>query len=81
MIKKWNKFNEDKGYNFDDPEFETEKWHTITLGDTLTVPKNLTTDPFDKKGLTGKVVKMEGDIVYLKFNDNDIAPFDINVFK
>lgn len=54
----------------------------IELGDYLKVPKDLTTDPVDKRGERGEVVKIDKDneTITLKFEDGTIGYYQKSVF-
>ena len=58
-----------------------DNYHSIKVGDRVTIPRNLTADPVNKQGETG-VVNSRGKnvIVYVLFNDGIVGGYLESVF-
>jgi hypothetical protein len=63
----------DKSY-----ELKTE---SVEVGKTVTIPKDLTTDPINKQGKSGKVIKVTDDVVEVKFDDNKVGKYKSEIFE
>lgn len=62
-------YRRDHTSNDIDPVYETKT--EIEVGDDVTIPNDLTTDPFKRRGQTGKVTRIDdGDVAKVVFEDN-----------
>ncbi len=48
----------------------------MKVGQKVQVDRFLTSDPYNKKGQTGIITKIEDDIVSVKFSDNTIGLYE-----
>ena len=55
---------------------------SIQVGNSVTIPRDLTTDPYNKRGQTGKVVHINRDLTLLtvEFEDGSLGVYDVNIF-
>jgi len=53
----------------------------LSTGDTVKIPRDLTTDPANRRGQTGKVVKIGDDLVVVKFPDGKKASYTSGVVE
>jgi len=53
----------------------------INPGDTVKVPSDLTTDPSNKQGESGKVVIVKDRVVSVKFSDGKVGQYDSGVLE
>jgi len=52
------------------------------IGESLTVPRNLTTDPANKQGQTGKFIqKVDDNTIKLKFEDGTTSDYDSSIWE
>jgi hypothetical protein len=61
-----------------DKSIEVES--TLKIGSPVKIPNNLTTDPKNKQGSSGKVIKIEDKIATVKFEDGVEGNYDIDIF-
>jgi hypothetical protein len=54
---------------------------SVKIGDTVTIPNQLTTDPDNRSGKTGKVVAVDGEDITVSFGENDSSVFDCSIFS
>lgn len=54
------------------------KSKTINLFDYVLIPPSLTTDPFDKRGQIGIVVKIDGETLTVEFENLDLGLYQVD---
>lgn len=52
----------------------------FNIGEYLTVPNNLTTDPYNRKGEEGKIIDVEDDTIVLKFKDGGSGSYLMSIW-
>lgn len=57
-----------------------KKTSGISVGQSLRVPANLTSDPIKKQGETGKVTSVQEDIVTIEFLDGKSGKYDKSIW-
>lgn len=64
-------------------EAEGESNKSKSNNKTVTIPKDLTTDPINRQGKTGTVIgkNIKGDTTYVEFPDGKIGLYDSDIFN
>ncbi len=53
----------------------------VKVGQKVNIPKNLTSDPANKQGESGKVTSIDKDIITVKFSDGASGKYSSDVFE
>ncbi len=53
----------------------------ISIGDTVKIPFNLTTDPYEKRGQHGKIVLIIDNDFAIEFENGEVGLYDRTIFE
>lgn len=53
----------------------------INVGDTVTISKYDGSDPYNKKGETGEIIKIDGDTAVIYFENGDVGKYKLNTLQ